>query len=335
VANWRAYRDNKYWYALFEGLSEADRRALIARHFEDLAASPGLATWMRLADNGQPLTEASLGQRLRAWGALDGTGLGHNLEWLQQVNRWFSVSSSSIRLEKISGVVYFSTGELDKFAKIENGRLIFRYSGFGRDIVLNPQRATTGLGKFREVWSDPNSNGTWLFLGEPGVKPGLPDGIINRVTSGVPHKNSLGFLDLPGDDYNHLMNKHIKVEFVSRYGDSYDLSSITNQSQDIVKEIIKNDIIPDIDDTDLQSIINIGINNGKNEFWDLYNYPFLKAAFERGDDIRLLSDPSIFGASLDIGGFYKRELDAITMPYGLAQVYGYSYDVTRRMYIKN
>ena len=45
-------------------------------------------------------------------------------------------------------------------------------------------------------------------------------------------------------------------------------------------------------------------------FWNRYNLPFLEEAFQRGDDIRLLSDPStLFGST----GFYQREIEVITI----------------------
>jgi hypothetical protein len=74
-----------------------------------------------------------------------------------------------------------------------------------------------------------------------------------------------------------------------------------------------------------------GIKDGNDEFWDKYNYPFLKDAFERGDDVRLVSDPKIFKTS----GTYARELNAIKGKDGLAKEYGYIYNAKTKTYIKN
>ena len=47
---------------------------------------------------------------------------------------------------------------------------------------------------------------------------------------------------------------------------------------------------------------------GNEVFWEQYNLPFLKDAFKRGDDIRLLSEPvTLFSGS----GFYLREIEVI------------------------
>jgi hypothetical protein len=43
-------------------------------------------------------------------------------------------------------------------------------------------------------------------------------------------------------------------------------------------------------------------------FWNRYNLPFLEQAFARGDDIRLLSEPSTLFSST---GFYQREIEVI------------------------
>ena len=72
------------------------------------------------------------------------------------------------------------------------------------------------------------------------------------------------------------------------------------------------------------------LDNGKEVFWTSYNKPFLEEAFQRGDDIRLFSDPQVFQGP----GFYGRELEEITKFGGLADTYGYAYDASIATYIK-
>jgi hypothetical protein len=288
-----------------------------------------LAKFFRSADNDQPLTEASLGQRLRAWGALDGTGRSADMVWHQQINTWFALGIAS---NKSHGIVEFFTVGGRRFARIENDNLIFEYSGFGGNAIMNPNNVTTGLGKFKENWSDINSNGTRQFLGEVSVGlEGLPDGVIARVTSDIPLKNSLAFLDLPETEYNILINNGIKDALQSEFGIGVNVSAITSQSLNDVKNIIRNEIIRGIDESVLDNIVDIGIENGNEVFWISYNKPFLEAAFQRGDDIRLFSDPAVFANS----GFYGRELQEINKPGGLAEIYGYTYNSLKKVYKKN
>jgi hypothetical protein len=73
---------------------------------------------------------------------------------------------------------------------------------------------------------------------------------------------------------------------------------------------------------------------GNNEFWDEFNYPFLEQAFQRGDDVRLVSDPKIYGNDKEKGGYYKKELDTIIGKDGFAEKYGYFYDENTKTFKK-
>jgi len=79
---------------------------------------------------------------------------------------------------------------------------------------------------------------------------------------------------------------------------------------------------------------------GMEEFWTDYNYPFLEDAFQRGDNIRVLSNKDYYkNASPEEGSFFKRELEAIEDGWNgnqsLMQKYGYSYDAQTFTYKKN
>lgn len=185
-------------------------------------------------------------------------------------------------------------------AEIKDGLLLFKYSGFGGDIVMNPEKATTVLGKFAEKWEDVTSGGTRNFLGsnlDPKVS-GLPEGAFSRGNGKTVYNGDMNFLDIAEDEYNAILNKHIQ-----KYIDK-GLNKIEAKK--------------------------LGLEDGNNEFWDKYNYPFLEDAFKRGDDIRLVSDPDIFKNS----GTYARELNAINGKNGLAKKYGYVYNTQTKTYIK-
>ena len=213
-------------------------------------------------------------------------------------------------------------------AEISNGKLIFKYNGYGGDIVISEGKVTTVLGKFAEDWEDINSNGTRYFLGSnnPIVK-GFPIGSINRgVTQASP--NRLNFLDLPESQYNTLINNNIKSELDNFLGSSSNMA-LTSQSIDEVTNLIKSNY-PSLSTQEIDNILITGQNKGNDAFWSTYNLPFLEQAFQRGDNIKLVSDPT---NTLTRTGTYKRELEAIENT--LAQQYNYSYDPITKTYYKN
>lgn len=240
-----------------------------------------------------------------------------------EFEKWRSLGAT---MEVTPEGIVFKSAEGRQFARVENGQLIFEYKGFGGDLPMNPNKTTTGLGKYNENWSDPNAEGTRRFLGDRDQVDPLPDGIISRVsTPGTPGGNSLAFLDLPQDDYFTLLNNGIKDALRNEFPD-IDWSRITNQSVDDVKAIIR-ELKPDIDAGQLDNLVDVGVRSGNETFWVDYNLPFLEEAFRRGDDIRLFSDPDMHRT-----GFYGRELDEITKPGGLAERYGYTYNPDTGMF---
>jgi hypothetical protein len=176
-------------------------------------------------------------------------------------------------------------------AEIEEGVLKFKYKGFGGDVVMDPDKTTTVLGKFFEDIHDPDK-GTRYFLGtdkEPLPVEGLPEGTFSRGEGKGSNNNGMNFLDIKEADYNALMDKNIQ-----KYLD---------------KGFPKDEAE------------RLGRIDGNAEFWNTYNEPFLEDAFKRGDNVRLVSDPKTQRT-----GTYARELDAIEKPGGLAEKYGYKFD---------
>jgi hypothetical protein len=195
-------------------------------------------------------------------------------------------------------------------AEVREGTLSYKYNGFGGDIVVDPNKATTVLGKFSENPADP-LKGTRYFLGQGSTVEGFPAGTINRGISGTPPKASINFLDLPEAEYNSLAQKNIDAQIVS----------------------------PANSHLSMDEKIRLGIKKGNEEFWSTYNYKFLEEAFQRGDNIRLVSDPDIYISSKN-GGTYRQELEAIgytptkSIVDGLAKKYRYVYDEASKTYTK-
>ena len=194
-------------------------------------------------------------------------------------------------------VIKFLDADGRYLAEIVDGKLKFKYSGFGGDVIMAEGKTTTVLGKFFVGIKD---EGTSFFLGckscDPIIKS-FPDGSFSRGAGQVSNPNGMNFLDIPESQYNALIDKHIQ------------------------KYIAKGKT--------LDEAKSLGLADGNDEFWDLYNYPFLEDAFKRGDDIRLVSDKI-----LDKTGTYAREIDAIEGANGLAKKYGYSYDSNTKVYSK-
>jgi hypothetical protein len=216
-------------------------------------------------------------------------------------NRLEQLRDAGLQIVKNENTISFFNESNVLVAEIKDGILRFKYSGYGGDIIMNPERTTTVLGKFAEEWFDPTSGGTRNFLGskgDPNVE-GLPEGSFSRGEGVLVDKGGMSFLDIAEDKYNAILDKHIQ-----KYLDK-GLNKIEAKK--------------------------LGIKEGNNEFWDKYNYPFLEDAFKRGDDIRLVSDPIKFKES----GTYARELNAINGENGLAKKYGYIYDEKTKTFIKN
>ena len=229
-----------------------------------------------------------------------------------------------------AGKIKFIDNAGRHLVEISDNKLIFKYSGFGGDVVITEGKVTTVLGKFTEQGN--TSIGTRYFLGSNStpVVNGFPNGAINRgIGSAIP--NRMNFLDLPEAQYNSLINNNIKTELDAFLGTSSNVN-LASQSIPDVKNLIKSSH-PNLTTTQIDNIVNSGITNGNNAFWINYNLPFLEQAFQRGDDIRLVSDPDFYKNATDnIGGTYKKELLAIDQ---LKTQYGYSYNSVTKTYYKN
>jgi hypothetical protein len=227
-----------------------------------------------------------------------------------------------------AGKIKFLDNTGRHLAEISNGKLVFKYGGFGGDVVITEGKATTVLGKFAESWGDVNSYGTRRFLGsnrDPFVQ-GFPNGSINRgVGSAVP--NRLNFLDLPEPQYNALINNNVKAELETFLGSTSSINFASHSIDDVIN-LIKNRH-SSLTTTQIDNIVLGGITKGNNVFWTQYNLPFLEQAFQRGDDIRLVSDPT---NALTRTGTYKKELEAIENT--LATKYNYSYNSVTKTYYK-
>ena len=229
-----------------------------------------------------------------------------------------------------AGKIKFLDNSGRHLAEISNGQLIFKYGGFGGDVIITEGKVTTVLGKFTEQGN--TSIGTRYFLGSNGnpVVQGFPNGSINRgIGSAVP--NRMNFLDLPEPQYNALINVKIKSELETILGSSSNIS-LSSKSVEEVKALLQSSY-PSLSANQIDNIVSSGVAKGNNEFWTNYNLPFLEQAFQRGDDIRLVSDPDFYKTATDaIGGAYKKELLAIDQ---LKVQYGYSYNSTTKTYYKN
>ena len=148
-------------------------------------------------------------------------------------------------------------------AEISNNRLVFKYEGWGRDIITNSEKTTTCIAKFDDLLDAPGSK--W-------IKNDLPEGSFGR---GAENKGGINILDV--DDATYLKLSDEAVNNLKKTGNN---TPTKNQIETEANEI----------------------------FWNRYNLPFLEQAFARGDDIRLLSEPSTLFTST---GFYQREIEVI------------------------
>ncbi len=130
----------------------------------------------------------------------------------------------------------------------------------------------------------------------------MPEGCFERESANL---NGINILDIPSAIYDALLAKNIQ-----KYLDQ---------------------------GKTLEEATALSIIDGKEEFWMLYNYPFLEDACSRGDNIRVLSDNVYFkNASDAVGGFYKREIKAIEDGWNgnepLMRKYGYCFDAATSTY---
>ena len=138
-----------------------------------------------------------------------------------------------------------------------------------------------------------------------GIPPqrGWNEGVFVGVTrrGQEPNVGGMNSLDLSQKDYDALINRNI--------------------------DTVKND--PKYAHLSDEQKIEIGKKNANNEFWEKYNKPFLENSFERGDNVRLISDKNNPDTN---DGFYGRELE---LSEELAKKYDYTFDENTKTYIKN
>ncbi len=185
-----------------------------------------------------------------------------------------------------AGVVKFTNGVGKFVAEIAGTQLIFKYLGYGGDLMMVEDRTTTVLGKYSDLL---DGYGTKEVLS-------MPEGCFSRGDS---NPNGINILDVPSAIYDALLTKNIQ-----KYLD---------------------------EGKTLEEAKALSIIDGKEEFWVLYNYPFLEEACQRGDNIRVMSNNIYYkNASDAVGGFYKREIKAIEEGWNgnqsLMLRYGYTFD---------
>lgn len=185
-----------------------------------------------------------------------------------------------------AGVVKFTNGVGKLVAEIAGNQLIFKYLGYGGDLMMVGDRTMTVLGKYSDLL---DGYGTKEVLS-------MPEGCFSR---GGSNPNGINILDVPSAIYDALLTKNIQ-----KYLD---------------------------EGKTLEEAKALSIIDGKEEFWALYNYPFLEEACQRGDNIRVMSNNTYYkNASDAVGGFYKREIKAIEDGWNgnqsLMLRYGYTFD---------
>ncbi|HCE42055.1 MAG TPA: hypothetical protein DET40_00720 [Lentisphaeria bacterium] len=191
-----------------------------------------------------------------------------------------------------AGVFKFYDAAAKLIAEISGNQLIFKYGGFGGNMMMVEDRTTTVLGKYSDLL---DGYGTKEVLS-------MPEGCFARESA---NPNGINILDIPAAIYDALLVKNIQ-----KYLDE-------GKTLDEAKAL--------------------AIIDGKNEFWALYNYPFLEEACQRGDNIRVLSNNAYYkNASDAVGGFYKREIGAIEDGWNgnqsLMLKYGYTFDAQTSTY---
>jgi hypothetical protein len=183
-------------------------------------------------------------------------------------------------------------------AIIRDNKLYFKYDGYGGYLEMTEDITTTVLGKWEDLLG---GEGTKTFI---DWENGLPEGCFTR---GQDNPNGMSFLDIPNDEYQALLTKNIEKYL----------------KEGKLKE----------------EAIELSKRDGNEEFWETHNYPFLEAAFKRGDKIKLVANKDYYkNASEKVGGFFKREIEAIEEGYKnappLMEKYGYAYDPKTFTYFK-
>ncbi len=207
---------------------------------------------------------------------------------------YYAFSNEGYAIEKVSDIlkVYAKNGT-DLIAEISIKKVVFKYPGWGGEIVTSSDRTTTCIAKFDDLLDPPGSQ---------FIKYDLK-GAFGR---GMKCDGGINILDVDPDTYNAL--KREAAAAFEAAGKTATEAEIGKAADEI--------------------------------FWVRYNLPYLEEAFKRGDDVRLLSDPStLFGAT----GFFAREMEVITLGLKdangirgtpLVTKYGYRYNDAVKTYEK-
>jgi len=163
-------------------------------------------------------------------------------------------AKAGLKVVTDSNVIKFLSNTGDEIARIVEGIMTFKYSGFGSNIITNPNKTTTLLGRY----ADNTGNGTKAVLDSKLFKFGENKGGFNLL-------------------------------------DESTWSNLTQNQR------------------------------------DLLNHNWLEQAFQRGDDIRLVSDQTN-KFSNGILTQYGKELNWIET---FVNTYNYSYNSTTKTFIKN
>lgn len=219
-------------------------------------------------------------------------------------------------IEKTQGDIFkFFNAAVNADYKIETvGSIVKVYSKNGVDVLAEISESSirlkySGWGGDIITKSDRTTTCIAKFNDQfdpPGsqfIKNEIPEGGFGRGTS---NNGGVNILDVDRETYNNLRIE--AEEKLKSIGKNFSNDDITREANEI--------------------------------FWDRYNLPYLEKAFERGDDIRLLSDPTtLFGNT----GFYQREIEAITLGWkrsdgtaveALSKKYNYSYNSSTKTYEK-
>ncbi len=200
---------------------------------------------------------------------------------------------------------------------LTSGQKILHYGGWGGDVKLFDKITTTVIGKW---FDETNGYGTKQVLN-------IAEGSFTR---GLPNPGGINILDLPSDIYNSLLKKNFQKYYDELFDNDFaidqfvdnGLTKIELKSQPYYRRVVNDEAM------------RLSIEDGKDLFWEQYNLPFLKATFERGDNVRLLSDPD---DTRVLFGFFKREIEAITGTngkIGLLDEYGYKFNKLTSTYEK-
>lgn len=110
-----------------------------------------------------------------AWKLLKNTGLKTNLTWLNRINEWVDEGLEIVQEGQVIKIL--KNGE--QIAEISNDVLKVKYPYFGGDIICDPNKTTTILGKFEDL---SNGGGTTKLINDGLYKVGENKGGLNVLS---------------------------------------------------------------------------------------------------------------------------------------------------------